>query len=46
MEDGQEVEALLGPGDFVLWREGVFHWWEALEDLTIATMRWPLKPAT
>ncbi len=28
-------------GDYVLWGPGIDHSWEALEDTTIMTVRWP-----
>ncbi|MBW4604649.1 MAG: signal peptidase I [Calothrix sp. FI2-JRJ7] len=30
-------------GDYVLWRPGVSHTWEAESDCTILTVRWPSK---
>ncbi|MEU4769756.1 cupin domain-containing protein [Actinosynnema sp. NPDC023794] len=29
------------PGDYVMWGAGVDHSWEALEDSTVLTVRWP-----
>ena len=37
-----EQEILLScEGDYALWLPGVSHYWSALEDSTIVTVRWP-----
>lgn len=28
-------------GDYVLWGPGIDHWWEALSDSVVITVRWP-----
>jgi quercetin dioxygenase-like cupin family protein len=28
-------------GDYVLWGPGIDHWWEALSDSVVVTVRWP-----
>lgn len=37
---GQHVE-LNREGDYCLWEPGVLHYWEALEDGCVITIRWP-----
>lgn len=32
------------PGDYVLWDRGVKHYWRALEDTWMFTVRWPSLP--
>ncbi len=37
-----DLEILLSrEGDYALWLPGVPHYWSALEDSTIVTVRWP-----
>ena len=38
--DGRD-HLLENMGDYVLWSENVFHTWEALEEVTVITIRWP-----
>lgn len=40
-----EQEFLLSrEGDYVLWLPGVPHYWSAVADSTVVTVRWPSKP--
>jgi hypothetical protein len=36
-------EYLSNEGDFVIWKPLVYHWWKALEDSLVVTVRWPSK---
>ncbi|MBD2103893.1 signal peptidase I [Leptolyngbya sp. FACHB-261] len=39
-----EQEVILAQeGDYVLWLPGVAHYWQAEEDSTVLTIRWPSK---
>lgn len=40
LSTGQFV--LARPGDYLVWGPGVNHWWEAIEDSVILTVRWNL----
>jgi len=42
-EDNKEI-VLAKVGDYVFWDANVFHTWEALEDSTTLTIRWPSIP--
>ena len=35
---------LANPGDYVVWRTGVDHSWQAEEESTVLTVRWPSIP--
>jgi quercetin dioxygenase-like cupin family protein len=32
-------------GDYALWGPGIDHWWEALSDSVVVTVRWPSSPS-
>lgn len=32
-------------GDYALWGPGIDHWWEALSDSVVVTVRWPSFPS-
>lgn len=33
------------PGDYAVWGPGIEHLWQAIEDSTVLTIRWPSAPA-
>ncbi|HWD09353.1 MAG TPA: signal peptidase I [Actinomycetota bacterium] len=33
------------PGDYAVWRPGIKHRWEAVEDSIVLTIRWPSVPS-
>lgn len=43
-KEGRSEVLLERPGSWVLWEPGLGHEWEALEDATVLTVRWPSLP--
>ncbi len=43
-ERGEYVAELSAPGHYALWESGVLHFWEALTDSVVITIRWPAQP--
>lgn len=43
-ETSSEQEFILEPGDYLIFAPNVLHTWEALENSTVITFRWPSSP--
>jgi cupin superfamily acireductone dioxygenase involved in methionine salvage len=37
------VFTLEKPGDYLVWGPGIRHWWEAVQDSVMVTVRWPSR---